>query len=858
MITKNGLKPKNWTIRAVFSVVIVILLVAILLQYTEFPHGRWSTSVLRFGNPQENELYSASGETLTVWNTLTGKIKNEITFNSSISAIDVSISNETAVGKKNGEIDILNSKTLSKIVTLVQDKNVTDLEFSKSGNILVSADSLGNLYLWENNTLVNKSNLHAKDVLSVSISSDGKYIASSSLDNTLIVIERENLSHRLLTENYGNDWVSDLEWRPNSNLLATVTHNGTVKVYDIDQNKTVFYENVSVAVNLVKWSPDGKYIYVTGGYNYITSWNFETGAVRFSKELEDAEELVPICVSEDGEIATTLGSSSNIRIWNINGERINSLPDRSVPPIFYIVTLTAIALSVVLIVEAESYYKKDFANRKLLYGRRGLSFIVKFYLFVLCNYGGFAYSYFMEFFISSGSIGGVLTMSLIVNAIMAILFVLFSFSYPTSAWLDENGIYTGVSWVDQYIKKKRAFIEYSDVQSVHPTYSYTKQENEFKKSALEISTRAGETYTVGRELRPNYVEEIESILSGKIGANWSKIYDQAPNINTQRWLKLRKYATKSFTRMIIETILIMSAPYLLISVFVLFDILLLLLSVGGFFAFIFVAVFLALSLMLAMLCGMVRMRRYNEALSIYRMIQLHNKMRPENVYPIDITSKDKYDAEDFLKVDEKQWMKYLRIQKGDKVTTRIAMVGLALFFIGIALSRSEEIESDILQITTLVFLIASPILFVFFFKNGFEIQRTRAVIKRAVEYEIKTGRRILPENYEIPYSGWATNFIFREKTELTPEEKKLAEKTYLENPLWTVLLGASILLMIIISFMVLNVLKVSGTMGFLTFMAFIFIPTFIVVKIGYKRTKAIAKLRAIEEYERLLKERRTT
>jgi WD40 repeat protein len=216
----------------------------------------------------------------------------------------------------------INNPNFQNEWTLNSNSDYHDVEYSPSGEFIVTGSEDGFVRVWNATTHINIRSANAisgGEVTSVAFSPDGQYVAAGLDDDTMDIYYATNLSsvHGTISVDVGSgDYVNDVEFSPDSSLVAVSIGrsgnggtNGQVfliqvangqNLYSLNpSNEDRFYDsafspdgehialagngdfyivNVSsrvtvwsitdppASVNAVAWSPDGNYIAMCGGW----------------------------------------------------------------------------------------------------------------------------------------------------------------------------------------------------------------------------------------------------------------------------------------------------------------------------------------------------------------------------------------------------------------------------------------------------------------------------------------------------------------------------------------------------------------------------------------------------------------
>jgi WD40 repeat protein/predicted Ser/Thr protein kinase len=201
--------------------------------------------------------------------------------------------------------------------------DVQTMALSPDGQLLALAGSLG-IWLYDTTTFESAHFLegHSGRVSSLDWSSDGRYLASGSFDQTVRiwdVVQATDLSsftgHRAL--------VYDVAWSPDGRFLVSADWSGVVRIWQADNGREVQrLEEHDGTVFAVAASPDGS-LFATAG---------EDGAVRLydwtGQKQHDlagfADQMTVAEWSPDGTLLAVAGKDGNLNLWDSQSHRLVS------------------------------------------------------------------------------------------------------------------------------------------------------------------------------------------------------------------------------------------------------------------------------------------------------------------------------------------------------------------------------------------------------------------------------------------------------------------------------------------------------------------------------------------------------
>ena len=216
------------------------------------------------------------------------------------------------------------------------------VEYSPSGEFIVTASEDGFVRIWNASTWTNLRSFNANTaVTTVDYSSDGMYIAAGLNNDSLAILYSSNLSLVYDVSSVdvgGNDLVNSVEFSPDGSIVAVAIGrengnqgtDGEVVVYDVQTGTELYALNPNGEDRFfdTAFSPDGQHIALAGnGDIYIvnttsgsTTWTFTNppAAVNALAWSPDGN-YISMCGGWEGQSASfdmyQYGSGSWNRIW---------------------------------------------------------------------------------------------------------------------------------------------------------------------------------------------------------------------------------------------------------------------------------------------------------------------------------------------------------------------------------------------------------------------------------------------------------------------------------------------------------------------------------------------------------------
>ena len=160
---------------------------------------------------------------------------------------------------------------------------------------------------------------HKESVIDLTISLDGKWLATASHDNTVKIW---NINGELRHTIYGHtDWINSVAISPNGEWLASASNDKTIKIWHKGQSQKL--EGHTDLVNSVAISPNGEWLASASDDKTIKIWSID-GKLLYTL-YGHTDWVNSVAISPNGEWLASASDDKTIKIWSIDGKLLYTL-----------------------------------------------------------------------------------------------------------------------------------------------------------------------------------------------------------------------------------------------------------------------------------------------------------------------------------------------------------------------------------------------------------------------------------------------------------------------------------------------------------------------------------------------------
>lgn len=227
-----------------------------------------------------------------------------------------------AIGQSGGAITLVSVPGGTRLRSLLWEADwIRALAFSPHGGRLACADERGRLRVWDLTTNLPTDFVgHERQARGLVFSSDGRTLFSAGEDRRILAwsVEPRSAAPRLVAELEAEVW--GLHSAPVAPLIAAACDDRTLRVWDWNTGEEFGLEaSERVAGRCVRFSMDGRHVFVGCDDGMIRVWSSETG--RLVARLPGHTASVwALAVSRTaaGETLVTGSHDETLRLWNVS------------------------------------------------------------------------------------------------------------------------------------------------------------------------------------------------------------------------------------------------------------------------------------------------------------------------------------------------------------------------------------------------------------------------------------------------------------------------------------------------------------------------------------------------------------
>lgn len=279
-------------------------------------------------SPDEKQiLTSAEDNTAKLWDRQSGRLIANLAGHTEV-VVDAIFSPDGQLiltSSTDNTAKVWNSRTGQLLYTITPPDKPVRARFSPDGKkILVNAGKLVNILDTQSGNLLVSYTGHTGAVVQSVFSSDGRRVASASINGIARVWDAAD-GRELLQLPAKNTAYNDISFSADGRWLATASNDRTAQVWDVGTGRPVYtLRGHRQAVAWVGFTKDGSKLLTRSDDSTAKVWELATGRLLYTLDGKDGYMSMAI-ISDDGSKAVTAHESEAI-VWDLStGKNIAEL-----------------------------------------------------------------------------------------------------------------------------------------------------------------------------------------------------------------------------------------------------------------------------------------------------------------------------------------------------------------------------------------------------------------------------------------------------------------------------------------------------------------------------------------------------
>jgi WD40 repeat protein len=200
--------------------------------------------------------------------------------------------------------------------------SVLGVDVSPNGRYIATSSADSTVILWQlDGTLERRFKVHEAAVFRVKFSPDSRTLLTSGVDTTAKLLRLDGTVLATFTGHQAPVWAA--QFSPDGQLLATASEDGTVKLWRLDGTLVRTLNGHTSGVRSLEFSPDGSSIVSVSNDGTAKLWTLE-GTLQTTFTGHDAT-VLGVDFSPDGQLLATASEDETVKLWRLDGTLVRTI-----------------------------------------------------------------------------------------------------------------------------------------------------------------------------------------------------------------------------------------------------------------------------------------------------------------------------------------------------------------------------------------------------------------------------------------------------------------------------------------------------------------------------------------------------
>ncbi len=217
------------------------------------------------------------------------------------------------IAATNDEVILFDLNTNTVLKTYESKELILKAGLAEDFKVAIMTEKSLLVYDFNSEKVVSTWSEHSKPLRSLSISKDGKYLATGAGDGFVIIYD---MTGAVLSKKKIHDtWVRSVTFSPDGNTVASGDDKGKIFLSDLTGNILYTFTDASGWVRAIQFSGDGKYLAIGDEKGNCLVYWIERKTI--SQRFENGNPINQIRFKPDGKELVTLIDLKGIRTWDV-------------------------------------------------------------------------------------------------------------------------------------------------------------------------------------------------------------------------------------------------------------------------------------------------------------------------------------------------------------------------------------------------------------------------------------------------------------------------------------------------------------------------------------------------------------
>ena len=202
------------------------------------------------------------------------------------------------------------------------DTSVLGVDVSPDGRYIATSSADSTVILWQRDgTLERRFQVHDAAIFRVKFSPDSRTLLTASVDTTAKLLSLDGTVLATFTGHQAPVWAA--QFSPDGQRVATASEDGTVKLWQLDGTLVRTIDSHAVGVRSLDFSPDGSSIASASNDGTAKLWTLD-GTVQTTFTGHDAT-VLGVDFSPDGQLLATASEDGTVKLWRLDGTLVRTI-----------------------------------------------------------------------------------------------------------------------------------------------------------------------------------------------------------------------------------------------------------------------------------------------------------------------------------------------------------------------------------------------------------------------------------------------------------------------------------------------------------------------------------------------------